>query len=347
MALFKISPDIEESLDKSVKWTKKIGGDPRRALIECDEPFTVYRTLVDILGRPKTHSAAKSMKKLVTADKKVQQLIAKLPNNWSEYLVKGHDKVDYPPSVLLLLFDFGITAKDFPIIKNLLEQMKSLQDGEGRFLSLARFPKKQPEVGSSPCDTHIISEALLVGGYGNTPEVRNAIDFISSQLKGTNQGIAWRCEPNSVSRARGPGRKEDLCPQVTLEALRVFSLLPDDKRPVELITAGKTLLSCWERRKSERPYMFGTGTRFKKLRPPFFWYNIGEVLDATSRYPELVKDNSFQEMLSIVQEKADDEGKFSPESVFRAFKDWSFGQKNDWSPWTTLYICRILKRVFG
>lgn len=347
MALFKISSDIEEALDKSVKWTKKIGADPRRALIECDEPFTVYRTLVDILGLAKTHSAIKRMKKLVLADEKVQQLIAKLPNIWAEYLVKGHDKVDYPPSVLLLLFDFGINVSDFPEIKNLMTQMKELHDDEGRFLSLARFPKKQPVVGSSLCDTHIITETLLVGGYGKTPEVRIAIDFISSQMKETNQGIAWRCEPNSVSRARGPGRKEDLCPQVTVEALKLFSILPEKKRPKELLTAGKTLLSCWERRKSARPYMFGQGMRFKKLRPPFFWYNIGEVLDATSRYPQLTKDSSFQEMLSIVIDKADTSGRFTPESIYRAFKDWSFGQKNDWSPWTTLYICRILKRVYG
>ncbi|MDF1538744.1 MAG: hypothetical protein P1Q69_07565, partial [Candidatus Thorarchaeota archaeon] len=143
------------------------------------------------------------------------------------------------------------------------------------------------------------------------------------------------------------GKKDDLCPQVTLEALRLFSLLPESERPMEVIAAGKTLLGCWDRRKTERPYIFGQGTQFKKLRPPFFWYNIGEVLDTTSRYPELVRDESFQEMLSLVVEKADQKGRFTPESIYRDFKNWSFGQKYEWSPWTTLYLCRILKRVYN
>ena len=139
--------------------------------------------------------------------------------------------------------------------------------------------------------------------------------------------------------------KDDICPQVTLEALRVFSHLPEEKHPNELMDAGRALLKCYEI-KEHRPYMFGHGTRFKKLRPPFFWYNIGEVLDATSRYSELVEESAFQDMISIVTAKADEKGAFVPESIYTSFKGWSFGQKKEWSPWMTFYICRILKRVY-
>ncbi|MHA1781303.1 MAG: hypothetical protein ACTSYL_10645, partial [Candidatus Thorarchaeota archaeon] len=182
---------------------------------------------------------------------------------------------------------------------------------------------------------------------GQSSEIDKALAHIATNLKETSQGIAWKCEPNSVSGARGPGRKADLCPQVTLEALRLFSYLPEESRPSELITAGLTLLDCWNHRNEHRPYMFGHGFRFRKLRPPFFWYNIGEVLDALSRYPDFVQHSAFQEMLSIVLSKADECGRFIPESIYRKFKGWSFGQKEEWSPWTTFYICRILKRVYG
>ena len=347
MSSIRITGAIEEALSKSPNWIRSLNGDPRTNLINCEESFTRYRTLVDLLSIPKTDTIVQDQRELVLADERVKLLINNLPSDWSNYLVKGHQKVDYPPSVLLLLFDFGVKPNDNSHIENILNQMRTLQDEEGRFLSLAKFPTKQPAVGSSLCDTHIITEVLQRGGYSDTTEVRKALSFVSDQLKTTNQGIAWKCEPNSASRARGPGRKEDICPQVTLEALRLFSLIPEDKRPKELITAGKSLLSCWDRRKESRPYLFGHGSRFKKLRPPFFWYNIGEVLDTMSQYQILTKEDSFKEMLSLVVSKADNAGQFTPESIYRDFKNWSFGQKNEWSPWTTLYICRILQRVYG
>ena len=340
------SPEIEKVLKKRVKWTSVLHADPRTYLIQSEEPFTVFGTLADLLDFPETHSIMKKVRKSVLADERVQELVQNLPNDWASYLVKGHQKPDYPPSVLLLLFDFGINKKDFPQIEQLLDQMLNLQDVEGRFQSLAQFPKSKPMVGSNLCDTHIITETLLRGGYDGTEEIEKALDFIRFQITETSQGIAWKCEPNSVSKARGPGRKDDICPQVTLEALRLFSYIPKKKHPENLIDAGKTLLRCYEQSKEHRPYMFGHGSRFKKLRPPFFWYNIGAVLDATSRYAELVQESAFQDMLSIVKSKADEKGMFTPESIYLPFKNWSFGQKKVESPWLTLYISRILKRVY-
>ncbi|TFH11435.1 MAG: hypothetical protein E4H14_00785 [Candidatus Thorarchaeota archaeon] len=338
--------EIEQALKKRVKWTTVLPADPRKHLIQSEEPFTVYGTLVDLLDFPKTHSIVKEVRKSLLADDRIQDLVQNLPTDWASYLVKGHQKADYPPSILLLLFDFGIEKKDFPQIVSLLDQMMNLQDEEGRFQSLAMFPRSKPMIGSSLCDTHIITENLLFGGYDGTEEIQKAIDFIGLQLKETSQGLAWKCEPNSASKARGPGRKDDICPQVTLEALRLFSHLPKKKRPGELIETGRTLLSCYERSKDHRPYMFGHGSRFKKLRPPFFWYDIGAVLDATSRYSELTQESAFQDMLSIIISKADENGRFTPESIYLPFKNWSYGQKKVWSPWLTLYISRILKRVY-
>jgi hypothetical protein len=330
-----------------VNWIESLRGDPRRDLVQCVEPFTIFRTLVDLLEMPEDSPIVESVRERVIEDTKVEHLAQSLPIDWPNYLVKGHDKADYPPSVLLLLQDLGVRINDFPKIQPLLSQMKSHQDDDGRFLSLARFPGKPPMTGSSLCDTHIITEALIRFGYDKTSEVEKALDRIHQDLKETNQGLAWKCEPNSTSGARGPGRKDDLCPQATLEALRVFSFFPESKRPKELIAAGETFLECWQRRKSERPYLFGHGTKFKKLRPPFFWYNIGEVLDVVSRYPDLKGHQSFREMLTILISAADEYGRFTPESTYRHFKEWSFGNKNEWSPWLTLYVCRILKRVFS
>jgi hypothetical protein len=340
------SPEIDKVLKKRIKWVSVLPADPRTHLIQSEESFTVFRTLVDLFDFPKAHSIVKKIRKSILTDERIQEIVRTLPSNWSSYLVKGHQRADYPPSILLLLFDFGVNKKDFLQIEGLLNQMMKLQDAEGRFQSLAQFPRAKPMIGSNLCDTHIITETLLCGGYAGTEEIEKALEFIKLQLKETSQGMAWKCEPNSVSKARGPGRKDDICPQITLEALRLFSHIPKKNHPENLIDAGRTLLRCYEQSKEQRPYMFGHGSRFKKLRPPFFWYNIGAVLDATSRYSELVQESAFQDMLSIVISKADENGMFTPESVYLPFKKWSFGQKKVGSPWLTLYISRILKRVY-
>ncbi len=338
--------EVSQALSLQPEWVKVLPMDPREMLLQSEEPFTVYRTLKELLGFPKNHPVARKIREFVLDDKRVQTLVKTLPDDWKSYLVKGHQKADYPPSLLLFLFDLGVEPKDFIEIQNVLQQMLELQDDEGRFMSLAQFPRSKPVIGSSPCDTHIITEVLLLGGFGESAQVRKAVDFIASNLTDTSQGIGWKCEPNSASNARGPGRKDDICPQVTLEALRLFSHMPKKTHPKTLIDAGRTLLQCYEQ-SDHRPYMFGHGSRFKKLRPPFFWYGIDSMLDTFSRFDELSKESAFTEMLSIVLAKANEDGTFTPESIYRDFKLWSFGQKKEWSPWLTFYICRILERVYG
>lgn len=50
-------------------------------------------------------------------------------------------------------------------------------------------------------------------------------------------------------------------------------------------------------------------------------------------------------MLDIVIAKQDDEGKYSPESVWQDWKGWDFGQKSQPSGYLTFLVYRILKRM--
>ena len=52
-------------------------------------------------------------------------------------------------------------------------------------------------------------------------------------------------------------------------------------------------------------------------------------------------DPRFSEMLDIINRKQLDDGGFKPESVWRAYKDWSFGQKKASSPWMTYKVAQI------
>lgn len=177
--------DIIDAVRKDEEWVKVLEADPRESLVSCEEPFTVYRTLIDLLGFEKKDKRIKQIRKHVLQDNQVQSLISALPTNWSKYLVKGHQKADYPPSLLFLLFDFGVEPNDSPSIANLLDQMQSLHDEGGKFQSLAQFPRAEPTIGSSLCDNHIITEVLLKAGRSSTPEVKKALSCMTQDSYST------------------------------------------------------------------------------------------------------------------------------------------------------------------
>jgi hypothetical protein len=89
------------------------------------------------------------------------------------------------------------------------------------------------------------------------------------------------------------------------------------------------------------------GTDFRKLKAPFVWYDILHVLEVLSQFTWLRKDARLLQMLAILKSKMDEEGRFTPESVWTAWKDWEFGQKKTPSRWLTLLAWRIIGRVEG
>jgi len=50
-------------------------------------------------------------------------------------------------------------------------------------------------------------------------------------------------------------------------------------------------------------------------------------------------------MVKIITTKMDLNGFFMAESVWRAWKDWDFGQKKETSRWITFLVYRIFKRL--
>jgi hypothetical protein len=92
-------------------------------------------------------------------------------------------------------------------------------------------------------------------------------------------------------------------------------------------------------------YMFGIGADFRKLKYPFVWYDILHVLDVLSRFPSVYGDSRLQEMLETLVSQADSQGRYTPGSMYRAWKAWAFADKKNPSPWLTILVPRIMKRV--
>jgi hypothetical protein len=192
------------------------------------------------------------------------------------------------------------------------------------------------------CDTPTIIYSLAKMGLQADTRVRTAAQYLTRLLRDNG----WPCAvAPEAGRFRGPGRKDDPCPYATLVSLKALAQFPEWADSQVCRTGAEGLLQLWRRRKETKPYLFGMGSDFAKLKAPLIWYDILHTADVLTQFEWLRKDNRLTEMVDIVRGKADAEGLFTPESVWMAWKEWDFGQKRLPSPWLTLLAQRVILRM--
>jgi len=191
------------------------------------------------------------------------------------------------------------------------------------------------------CDSPLILYSLSKFGLKDNTNVKLAATHLASLV----QINGWHCTVSpDLGKFRGPGRKTDPCPYATVIALKALAQFNDWKNSDECKIGAETLLQLWEQRKERRPYLFAMGTKFLKIKAPLIWYDVLHVTDVLTQFSWLDKDERLQEMINIIRSKADINGFYTAESVWRAWKDWEFGQKTAPSLWITFLVLRILKR---
>ncbi len=340
---------------RKIDFTELLGVDPVPWLLGYGEPYAVWATLTDVLGMGRDDSEVTQAHAAVIDDEGVRRLIAELPEWGSADQTAGHHTAGFLPNRLNLLADMGVGAGDFGRIEELLDRMLEDQDSRGRFRSpeeTAGRPK--PERGSLLCDTNVITDVLIRFGRGGDSRVHAALERTAADLATTPQGRAWQCVPEQRSLFRGPGRRSDVCPQITLEGLRAFSHKPRDKRPPAVADAARTPLETWRRRTEERPYGFGHGYQFKSVRWPNFFYDVLWVLETVGRYPELWRGprarsedrRSVAELAAcLIEYNFNRDGTVTPRRTYQGFEEFSFGQKQSPSPFATARSLGALVRV--
>jgi hypothetical protein len=291
----------------------------------------------------------------VLSDPGVAALVKRLGSWEKEVEVSGHNSPAFAPNILALLADMGVGAGDIPAVEKFLDQMLKHADDEGRFQSLGRWrgaPK--PTWGALLCDTHAITEVLVRFGRAGDARVQASLRRMAADIADTDQGRGWPCRPDPISKFRGPGRKSEVCPHVTLEALRAFGRLPQSQRPAVVLDTARTLLDVWRKRGSGKPYMFGHGRQFKTVKWPSFWYSVYAVLEALSFYPSLRSGRaarpedrrSLAELMAcLAAYNFGPDGRVTPKSCFQNFEAYSFGQKKTPSPFATARLCAVLNRL--
>jgi hypothetical protein len=56
-------------------------------------------------------------------------------------------------------------------------------------------------------------------------------------------------------------------------------------------------------------------------------------------------DARLLDMLAVLKSKMDQQGRFTIESLWTAWKEWEFGQKKEPSRWLTLKAWQIIQRI--
>jgi hypothetical protein len=328
--------------------------DPRGWILASADPAAHWLLLT--MDRSPDDPDVHAARMAVLADPATDALIGRLPDWEAGAAFSGHNSPAFAPNILNLVADMGVRGGDDPRIENLLDVMLDHQDPDGRFQSFAPLRGgDQPAWGALLCDTHAITEVLVRFGRGDDPRVRAALDRMEADLTQTEQGRAWSCRPDPVTGFRGPGRRGDMCPQVSVEGLRTFARLGADRRP-PMGEVARVVLSAWGDRASSTPYMFGHGRSFKAGKWPSTWYSALTVLEALAGYPALWAgpsadpDDRLQvaELVAcLIAYTMDAQGRVRPQSTFRGFEDFSFGQKKVPSPFATAKVLSVLDPYTG
>jgi hypothetical protein len=315
-------------------------------LLESDEPWTRYRTLLDLLGRTEDAPEVQTARREMLDHPSVSALVGEAAT-WPGYALKRHNDAKHPLHHVSVLADFGLKLDD-PGMDVVISALMSHQDPGGSFQTLMQLYKRFGGVEGEHwvwmmCDAPTVLYGLLSFGLRDDPEVKRATDHMVAHIRHNG----WPCavgEPLGA-KFKGPGKREDPCPYANLISLKAVSGIPDMLESEIAQTGAEMLLWHWEHQQERKLYLFAMGTDFRKLKYPFVWYDILHVAEVLSRFPFVHQDPRFKEVLAAIYEQADDEDRYTARSMYRAWKGWSFADKKTPSPWLTFLVRRIQYRV--
>ena len=308
------------------------------------DPWTEYRTRLDLLDETSDAPEVQAARQRMINHPGVKTMMNDLCG-WPGSVVNSHKSAGQFFHLLPFLADMGITQGDEPL-PEVISKILPLASDEGPFGVIMNIPEHFGGTGTdSPawalCDSPRTVYALAKLGLKDHFKVLKARDY----LMGLGRHNGFPCAVSKeLGKFRGPGKKDDPCPYATLIMLNLMSLY-DDLRNSEMARDSiESILAIWENSLTRHPYMFFMGTDFRKLKAPLIWFDILHVADTLSKFPFAIHDSRYIQMLDILKSKATPEGKYVPESVWKAWSNWEFGQKKEPSAWLTFLILRIIRR---
>ena len=309
------------------------------------EPWIEYRTRLDLLGESEEDPQVRLARGAMLENTQVGSLLTEL-SDWPGTVISSHKSAGQPFHKLTFIADLGLKASD-PGMDEIITRILEHQSAEGPFQLPTNIPTHfggsgQDQWAWALCDAPLIVYSLVKFGLKDDPRVKAAIHHLAGLIRDNG----WPCTVSKeLGKFRGPGRKDDPCPFANLAMLKALSAMEERRDSPECHTGVDTLLNLWGESTSQHPYMFYMGTDFRKLKVPFVWYDLLHVLDVLIRFPWLREDARLLDIYGILKNKADEQGRFTLESIWTAWKDWEFGQKKAPSKWLTVLAWRIIGRM--
>ncbi|MBN2149658.1 MAG: hypothetical protein JW726_19880 [Anaerolineales bacterium] len=314
-------------------------------LLESDEPWTRYHTLLDLLEKPQSDPQVQAAREEMLRHPQVLGLAAEAAG-WPGYAFTRHNDARHPIYKVSTLADFGL-RRDDPGMAQIVDAVLDHQSSQGAFLSLLNIPKAFGGSGEDTltwvaCDAPTLLYALLAYGMGEDARVQRAV----AHLAGLAGQVGWGCAAApELGKFHGPGKRSDPCPIANVYALKALSLAPGMLDSPVAQAGVEMLLGHWAARKQRKYYLFAMGSDFSRLKFPFIWYDLLHVVDVLSRFPFARRDERLHEMVAAITAQAGADGRYTAGSMYQAWKGWSFADKKNPSPWLTYLVLRIQKRI--
>ncbi|MDO9130844.1 MAG: hypothetical protein Q7U34_13365 [Anaerolineales bacterium] len=304
-------------------------------------PWVQYRTRLDLLGQSESDTEVRAARQAMLTDLQVQGLVAELAE-WPGVVLASHKSAGLQMHKLTFIADLGLRAGD-PGVDKITTRIFERQSADGPFQMPMNISESYGGSGTDMlawalCDAPVTLYGLLKLGFGSDPRVRKSAEY----LMGLVREDGWPCAVSpELGKWRGPGRKDDPCPYANLVMLK--ALAQTEWRDSSATRAGaEAALSLWSESQARHPYMFYMGVDFRKLKAPFIWYDLLHVLVVLTQFPFLKGDPRLEEMLDLLASKAGPQGRYTPESIWKAWSGWDFGQKKESSRWLTFLAHRVL-----
>jgi hypothetical protein len=305
------------------------------------QPWVQYRTRLDLLSQSESEAEVRAARQAMMAEPLVGGLLAEMAE-WPGEVLASHKSAGLLMHKLAFVADLGLRADDTGMDK-VTARIFDHQSTEGPFqmpmnISESYGGSGKDEWAWALCDAPVTLYGLLKLGLGNNPRVHKSAEY----LMGLVRDNGWPCAVSlELGKWRGPGRKDDPCPYANLVMLK--ALAQTEWRDSPATRAGsEAVLSLWSESQARHPYMFYMGNDFRKLKAPLIWYDLLHALVVLTQFPFLKGDPRLEEMLDLLASKADPQGRYTPESIWKAWCGWDFGQKKEPSRWLTLLAHRVL-----
>jgi hypothetical protein len=309
---------------KNSTWKSFLSADTL-SWLKDSEPWTQYRTLLDLECLSPEDEQMIQLKKAIQENPRIQSLV-KETQSWFQVLPKRHDDARLSHYQLRMLSDMGFTVED-PQIATIVQMAKEHRE-EVTFAIRQALPArgKQPvtedfdEWHSLPCDAPQISATLWSQG-DRSSELQESINKI---LHRWSQDGGWFCHlffVNSQFKKHGSG-----CMMSAIQTLEILAQQPDGDNHPAFNQAIKALEYHKELGKSL--YYFGRSKKFWTLKYPFVWYNalyLGEVL---SRFPSLHQHPLLVEILEWLLDSRMRRGGIGPLPCFGTIRAGTLRTKN-------------------